>query len=171
MRPSRGSAALLVAVQVTSVIVTGLLTGGNVDRALIARPAWNRVGLVAWADYTRHADLANGRYFYPALALSATVLCVAAAVLWRRWKAGPAQAGLAIDLGASCMLLCLPVSLEAAPFLLRLRGIDDTDVAGLRAAFEGSYVWGVGQTLLHSAAFVASVWGLAASRRGEGFGE
>src|SRR5258708_37424001 len=42
---------------VLAAFLNGLLTGGNVDRLLIASPAWERVGFEAWAEFSRNADL------------------------------------------------------------------------------------------------------------------
>ena len=42
---------------ILATLVSGLLAGFNLDRALVAMPAWNAVGAVAWAEFSRRADL------------------------------------------------------------------------------------------------------------------
>jgi hypothetical protein len=42
--------ALLIA----ATVLSGLLAGGNVDRAIVAMPAWEQVGAAAWAEFSRH---------------------------------------------------------------------------------------------------------------------
>ena len=64
---------------IAATLLDGLLAGGNVDRLLVATPAWSRTGLAAWADFTRHADLENGMLIYPTMALGGTVIFVLAA--------------------------------------------------------------------------------------------
>ena len=73
---------MVLGVGVAATIVNGLLAGGNVDRAIVARPAWGQIGFAAWADYSRHADLGNGQWFYPVMALGGTLLSVLAAILF-----------------------------------------------------------------------------------------
>jgi hypothetical protein len=59
-----------------AAFTNGLLAGGNVDRLLVATPAWEQVGLNGWAGFSRAADLRHGQIFYPALALGSTALVV-----------------------------------------------------------------------------------------------
>jgi hypothetical protein len=160
--PKKLSRFFLFTFIMAAAIIDGLLAGGNVDRALIARPAWTHLGLTAWADYTRNADLANGRFFYPAMAFSGTMFCVLAAAIgafaWRSAK----HAALPVFLAAALMLTCLPISLKAAPFILKLDKVSDTNLPALADAFAGSYVWSLGQTILHSLAFLVNLWSLSA---------
>src|SRR5689334_22437066 len=72
--PSVVALALLV----TATIVSGLLAGGNLDRAVIAMPAWRRIGPVAWAEFSRRADLASGLFLYPAEAIGGFALILGA---------------------------------------------------------------------------------------------
>ena len=162
-RPS----ALVLALSIAAAAIDGLLAGGNIDRAVVARPAWEHVGLAAWANYTRSADLANGRFFYPALAFSGTLLCVLAALLIASRGWAPKRVAWPTALAAGCMGACLPISLRAAPFILSLRSVDNSNLVALTRAFEGSFLWGRGQMILHTAAFLANLWAIsAASDRG-----
>ena len=49
-------------VLVLAILLSGLLAGGDIDRAFVAMPAWQQVGAVAWAEFSRHADLGNARF-------------------------------------------------------------------------------------------------------------
>jgi hypothetical protein len=55
---------------ILSTFVSGLLAGGNIDRAFVAMPAWQQIGATSWAEFSRHADLGNGLILYPAEALA-----------------------------------------------------------------------------------------------------
>ena len=59
---------------VAATLVGGLLAGANVDRALVAMPAWQQVGPESWAAFSRHADLGNGFVLYPVEAVGAALL-------------------------------------------------------------------------------------------------
>lgn len=160
----------ILAASLAAAVVDGLLTGGNVDRAIVARPAWTRVGLAAWAQYTRQADLGNGQLFYPAMAFGGTLLCVVAAILFLRAGRVPRQAAWPVLLAAGLMVVCLPVSFVAAPFVLSLRHIDNQDVAALGRAFDGSYFWGRFQMSLHLLGFLANLWAIAVLNRPDSTG-
>jgi hypothetical protein len=148
-----------------AAIVKGLLAGGNLDRAIFARSAWREIGLVAWAQYSRHADLGNGHVFYPAMAFAGTILSLLAAILFLKSGRIPRQAALPIMLAAALMVVCLPISFKAAPFILSLRQITDQNVAALQSAFEGSFLWGRGQMILHTMAFLSNLWSVASLSR------
>jgi len=151
---------MTVGLSLAAAIVNGLLAGGNVDRAIVARPAWTHLGLVPWAEYSRHADLGNGQWFYPAMALGGTLLSVLAAVLFLSRNRGIGKSGWPVLLAASLMVICLPISFEAAPFIQSLRHIENQNLALLESAFAGSFFWGRFQMLLHVAGFSANLWAI-----------
>jgi hypothetical protein len=146
--------ALLVA----ATVLSGLLAGGNVDRALVAMPAWEQVGAPAWAAFSRHADLGNGLVLYPLEAIGAFLLIVAAAasLYADRMARPPLMLPLwcAIALAAAG-LLC---TLKAAPIMLSVGDLGDP--AAIRQAFEGFRFWGNIRGVVQVLAFLATVWAL-----------
>src|SRR5216684_8245748 len=77
-----------------AAVLGGLLAGLDVDRTLVAMPAWQAVGPTAWAEFSRHADLGKGLFLYPLEAIGTFLLLMAAATsLRRRARAGPACPG------------------------------------------------------------------------------
>ena len=54
---------------ILAIFISVFLAGGNIDRAFVAMPAWEEVGAIAWAEFSRYADLGNGLIFYPLEAL------------------------------------------------------------------------------------------------------
>jgi len=145
---------------IVAAALNGLLAGGNVDRALVAMPAWRQVGTTGWAEFSRHADLANGQWVYPALAFGGTLTSVIAAILcawaWRRDR----RAVVPVALAAVLMLVSLPVSFQAIPYMQSLRHISNDDPAALVRAFSGFEFWGRFQGILHVMAFGANLWSL-----------
>ena len=72
----------VLGLMIAGAIINGFLAGGNVDRALVAMPAWRHVGPVAWADFSRYADLGNGQILYPLMAVGGTMTSVLSAALF-----------------------------------------------------------------------------------------
>jgi len=150
---------------VTAAFLNGFLAGGNVDRLLVATPAWNRVGLNAWADFSRNADLGSGQIVYPFMAIGSTVLTILAAVMFilkgRSWRG----VLLPIAFSAAFMVIALPFSLKAVPFMTSLGHIQDGDAVALGQAFAGAHYWGRFQGYFHVAAFCAQLWAIIALAR------
>jgi hypothetical protein len=69
---------------ILATLISGLLAGGNVDRAFVAMPAGQQVGAIAWAEFSRHADLGNGLVVYPIEAFAGALLTLAAAITFHR---------------------------------------------------------------------------------------
>jgi hypothetical protein len=63
------------------------------------------------------------------------------------------------------MIVALPFSLKAVPFMQSLRGIHDGDTAALGRAFAGAHFWGRFQGYFHLAAFFCQLWAIAALAR------
>jgi hypothetical protein len=42
---------------VVATLLNGILAGVTVDRILVGLPAWHAIGAIAWANYSRSADL------------------------------------------------------------------------------------------------------------------
>ena len=125
---------------VVAALFAGLLAGGNVDRTFVAMPAWQQVGAMAWADFSRHADLGNGLVLYPLEAIGGALFAIAAAVCLQFDRTAPRAAVLAIDASAALAAGGLALTLKAAPIMLGIRGV--TDALALTAAFEGFRFWG-----------------------------
>src|SRR5262245_23538404 len=113
--------------------LSGLLAGASVDRYLVQVPAWRHLDVMTWAEHSRHADMGNGRFWYPVLASGATGLSVGVAMAVRRGVLVADGLVLPVYLGALLSFLGLGMTLLAAPNLLRLREPKD------RATTEASF--------------------------------
>lgn len=154
---------IILSVVVVATIVNGLLAGGNFDRSLVAMPAWHHAGALGWANFSRYADLGNGMFIYPVMAISGTVLSILAAIMYLRINRPLfSNAAILVLLAALVMLLSLPLSFKAAPFMLSLHHIKDDDIASLREAFSGFERWGRLQGIFHITAFCLNILSIVA---------
>jgi hypothetical protein len=144
---------------VAAAMLSGLLAGGNVDRAIVAMPAWEQVGAPAWAEFSRHADLANGLLLYPFEAIGGFLLILAATVGLHFDRAATGQESLpfygAVVLSAGGLLS----TLKAAPIMLSIERLSDP--AALQGALDGFRFWGDIRGVFQVLAFLVTVWGLA----------
>jgi hypothetical protein len=150
---------------IAATVLHGLLAGGNVDRALVQMPAWRRTGVRGWAAYSRHADLENGLFLYPSVAIGGALLTLAAAIGFFLNPAAPRAAAVPIYLAVALALGGLAATTQAAPKMLSLRRIGNNPAA-LQRAFAGFMHWGNVRGLFQVLAFGANMWSLVAVLRG-----
>lgn len=145
---------------IAAAVVSGLF-GSILDRALVATPAWRDLGVQAWADFSRHADLGAGLVVYPIGAILCWALVFAAALAFRVDRSTPRQTGLPIYLAALGALGAIVTTIVAAPVMMHVGQLGDTNTAGLHDAFETFTVWGVYvRGICFAVIFVCSVWAL-----------
>jgi hypothetical protein len=70
-----------LALLVASLAANGLLTGATLDQAIKQLPARKRIGVLAYSDYSRAADLGNGLIWYPIIGVGTAALSVVAAAV------------------------------------------------------------------------------------------
>lgn len=143
-----------------ATVLSGILAGTVVDRALVGGPAWHALGADAWAQFSRQADLGTGLIAYPVEAIGTTLLLIAAPVS-RRFD-GDDRAGAAPPLVAAIALslLGLLLTTKAAPIMLSLGAVHQA--GALQHAFDDFFFWGLYlRGAVYVLAFVASVWTLA----------
>jgi len=143
-----------------SVVLTGIIAGASLDRVVVQLPGFRQVGLQAWAAFSQQADLGNGLFWYPALGVGSTILCILAGIVFRRDKAAPTSAAFPIYGAAVAAGLGLLATTQAAPHMLGLREIHPDDLPRLQEAFDGFVRWHLVRALLQLLAFVLSVWSL-----------
>ena len=126
--------------------------GGGVMRALVDAPAWQHLGGVAWADFSRQADLGPGLIVYPVFGIVSWVIVLAAAVVHTFDREANRRASVPIYLAALFSIVAVLTTVIAAPTMLGIR-----DVPGGAPAIEASFarftLWGV---YVRGAAFALS---------------
>jgi len=142
-----------------ALLFSGLLAGADIDRAVVAMPAWQVVGAAGWADFSRHADLGNGLFLYPVEAFGAALFGLAAAIGFHLDRDAPGSVKLLLDASVVLAAAGLLLTIEAAPIMLGIR--DVADPAALASAFKGFWFWGNLRAICQVLAFVAQLIALA----------
>jgi hypothetical protein len=144
-----------------ATILSGLLAGADLDRELVAMPAWRRVGPTVWGNFSRRADLRNGLILYPVEAIGSALLTLAAAISIQ-FNAAPTSGALALYGAVVLSIGGLLLTIKAAPIMLGIREVTDPDK--LREAFRRFRFWGSLRAVCQILAFVALVLALVAWR-------
>jgi hypothetical protein len=160
MMPARSvTRGLLIA----STAVGGLM-GSLLDRAVVATPAWRKLGPVAWAAYSRHADLGNGQILYPVGYIGLAVLAVAAAAAVTADRTASRATAIPVYLQAAFMAAVMALTIKAAPVMDSVARL--SQAGALSHAFSQFTLWGIylrGAAVI--LAFLCSVWALAVISR------
>ena len=142
---------------VAATVLSGILAGGIIDRAIVGGPAWQELSTEAWAQYSRHADLGTGLVAYPIEGIGAALLIIAATLSnyfdrdMRRVVMIPLYC--AVVFSVSGLLLTAKV----APVMLGL--VEPQSTSAIQRAFDEFFLWGLylrGAT--DTLAFIAMVW-------------
>ncbi|MBV9267876.1 MAG: hypothetical protein JO061_17035 [Acidobacteriaceae bacterium] len=144
----------------------GLLAGVTANRTLVQLPAWERVGLISWANFTRAENFGLGPIFYPAIGLAALLFTVAAAISARFDRsAGPSRrfplysaALLALVWAAITRFVLVPtmsfVSAGKTPAELQQQFITVTRWSGVNDTLHvltfGLTLWGFAELFSHA---------------------
>jgi len=139
----------------------GLHAGVTANRAFVLLPAWERLGVIPWANFTRAENVGVGALFYPVLGLAALLFTVSAAIALRldrtarglRRFPACAAALLAIVWATVTRALILP-----AMFALRDAG---THAEHLQQIFLTISRWSGVNDVLHILTFGLNLWALA----------
>jgi hypothetical protein len=145
---------------VISTVLCGLMAGSDTDRYIVQVPAWRHLGAGAWADYSRYADLGNGLFLYPVLAIGSAVFLIAAAVSIKLDKKAKNKKRMPVYLALIFALTGLFFTVFAAPIMLSLPGTAGNP-SSLGLAFEHFHFWGLLRAAVQFLAFGASVWAMA----------
>jgi hypothetical protein len=146
----------------SATFLSGLLTGGIVDRALVAAPAWSALGPAAWAQFSLRADLGRGLVAYPVEAIGAALLVIAATVSFQIERPVRRSIGAPLYLAVAFSMTGLLITLKAAPIMLSLRTEPSVSAA---VAFTEFNLWGlVLRGMADLLAFVCEIWALATLR-------
>ncbi len=152
---------LVIFLMILTTAMNGLLSGLNVDTALVKLPVRKRIGAVAYAAFARGNDLGNGRVVYPILGVGAalfTVLATAIAYL----EHSPMGMLLPLALASLLSLLHTFATTRAAPVMLSIKDAPD-DEALLRAKLDRFARWHTVRAILQVLTFFVLLWALAVS--------
>jgi hypothetical protein len=150
---------------VVAATVVGGLFSSLLDRALVATPAWRQLGVQAWADYSRHADLGTGEIVYSIGGILLWALVFAAAVSHRLDHSAPRAAGVPIYLAALCAIGAIITTIIAAPIMQSVGSLGNDSVA-LQSAFDRFTLWGIYiRGVFFTLSFLCTVWAVVVTSR------
>jgi hypothetical protein len=138
---------------VLAIVTSGFLAGLNIDRALVAMPAWHQVGANDWGEFSRHADLGNGRILYPLEAFGALLLTLVATIGYHIDRRVPRAATVLLDTAVLLLIGGLVFTAKAAPVMLSIEHMSDP--GALQHAFEEFWYWGNLRGTCQVLAFIA----------------
>jgi hypothetical protein len=143
-----------------ATVVTGLLAGISLDKAIVQLPARHRIGVVGFAAFSRANDLGNGIIVYPLIGISAallTILAALAAVL----RGTPLTHAWPVYISALLALLHSVTTARAAPNMLSLRQ-PTSDEAILTKTLNRFAKWHNMRTVLQLLNFIMLAWAVVA---------
>ncbi len=143
---------------VLTTAFSGFLAGASADRYLVQVPAWRHLDVMTWAEHSRHADLGNGRFWYPLLAFGTTGVSIAVAIGVRAGTLVVAGVALPVYLAGSFSTVGLALTVFAAPQLLRLRNPQDQPTTV--RSFLLFHRWGLARAAFQIIAFPINLWAL-----------
>jgi len=149
---------LITSLMILATAMNGLLSGLNVDTALVKLPAHLRIGAVAYATFARGNDLGNGLVVYPILGISAALLTVLTTVI-AYLEHSLMELLLLLSLASLLSLLHTFATVRAAPVMLSLKDVPD-DEALLRAKLDRFARWHAVRATFQVLTFLVLLWAL-----------
>jgi hypothetical protein len=149
----------LTSLLLASVVANGLLSGASLDQSIKQLPARHRIGVLAFSEYSKASDLANGVPWYATLGVGGGLLSVATGVY-----------GLTRDVESTTTAALWALILLTVAHSLVTSQAAPTDFSQREAAGDANRLTAIFnrfarlQTLrvtLQVAALGAAVWGLA----------
>jgi hypothetical protein len=141
-----------------ATIVTGLLAGASLDKAIVQLPARHRMGVLGFATFSRANDLGNGLIEYPILGIGSALLAILAALVAFLQKT-PFQHAWPLYISALLALLHSVTTSRAAPNMLSLRK-PTNDEAILIETFNRFAKWHNLRAILQILNFMMLVWAI-----------
>ncbi len=143
-----------------ATVVTGLLAGASLDKAIVQLPARQRMGVVAFSAFSRANDLGNGLIVYPAFGISAALLTIIAA-LTAFLQGAPSTHIWPLYISALLAVLHSVTTARAAPNMLSLRG-PNSDETILTETLNRFAKWHNLRAVLQLLNFVMLLWAVVA---------
>ncbi len=139
----------------------GLQAGVTANRAFVLLPAWERLGGVSWAIFTRAENVGMGALFYPVLGLAALLFTASAAIAFRLDRA--ARSPRSFPVYSAVLLAIAWATVTRAillPAMFRLRDAA-ANPAELQQIFLTVSRWSGVNDVLHVITFGLNLWALA----------
>ncbi|MDA4111990.1 MAG: hypothetical protein OK439_05585 [Thaumarchaeota archaeon] len=146
-----------------TTIVDAILAGSVLDYAIKQLPARKIIGMIAYRKYFLASDLANGRFWYVPLGLSAYVLNVTVALL-AYFQNGITSSTILFIIAAGFALIHAFGTSQAVPAGMRFLKVKDDNETTLNKSFDKFARWVVFRGIVGAPMFVAMLLGLIVYR-------
>ena len=145
----------------TAVVVHGLVAGISFDVAAVKLPTRKRIGVIAYARFSRGNDMGNGIVVYPTIAILALLLIAATTVMAYFMDA---EEAILLPIVGACVgtIAHFVCTAKAAPNILSLRNAADDEVF-LASKLNAFATWHAYRALFQFLTFVALVWAVVAT--------
>src|SRR5262245_35205444 len=143
-----------------ATVITGLLAGASLDKAIVQLPARHRMGVISFASFSRANDLGNGLLVYPALGIFAALLTIIAA-LAPFVQGNPLTRAWPVYIAALLAVLHSITTTRAAPNMLSLRQPTNNE-ATLTEKLNRFTAWHNVRAVLQVFNFLMLVWSIVA---------
>ena len=142
-----------------AVVVNAMLVGASGDQIVKQLPARHRIGVAAFSDYSRAADLTNGVPWYATLGIGAAALAIAVALAGLRMRPRSRTRTAVLVTALLCTVAHSAVTAVAAPLNFSQRDADNlTELARIFDQFERLTIL---RGVLQATALAALMWTLA----------
>jgi len=144
---------------VVTTIIDAFLVGSGLDYIIKQLPARKRIGIVAYSKYFLASDLANGRFWYIPLGISAYIINVVSAIVG--YLQGVESLTLILlSTAAICSLIHALGTSQAAPTGLSVSKVKSDDVTALTKIFDKFSKWTYVRGIVGVPMFIAMLWAL-----------
>ncbi|MGI0090543.1 MAG: hypothetical protein ACREBS_02430 [Nitrososphaerales archaeon] len=150
---------LFLALLTVTTIIDAILAGAVLDYSIKQLPARRIIGIYTYRKYFLASDLANGRYWYIPLGLSAYVLNVIVLIL-AYIQNGMSSSTILFAVAAGCSLVHAFGTSQAIPAGLRFARAKEDDEGRLNKLFDKFATWVLIRAIFGFPMFLAMLLGL-----------
>jgi hypothetical protein len=143
-----------------AVLFGGLLAGVTANRALVEMPAWERLGVLPWANFLRAENHGVGTFFYAVIGLITLLFTIGAAIAFY-FDREPQGSGRIPIYTAAALATAYAIITRAilVPANFRIGAVGD-NAGELQRIFQKIALWWGVNDALHVITFGLSVWAL-----------
>lgn len=146
-----------------ATVVNAMLVGAALDQHIKQLPARHRIGVVAFSEYSKAADLSNGVAWYAGLGIGAALLAVVAAGVNLADQPGSGAAAAALWCAIAFTIAHSLITTRAARINFSQRqAVGDAD--RLAAIFDRFTRWSTVRVACQCLTLLALMWALIALR-------
>jgi hypothetical protein len=139
-----------------ATVLNGWLAGGDIYRYVVEVPAWRRLNILDWSEYSRYADLRNGLFLFPIEALGGFIPLLLASIMAYKSKAVYLNISLPIYTAGFFSLAGLILTGFAAPIMMSL-WTTASDPIVVQSIFDRFHFLGFWRTIAQVMAFFACI--------------